>query len=787
MANDAPTMTSGPGSKVVETTLRLRADSGNAAIANQLFEQINGAVHKAFQEVEQVGGQLVTKANGWVKSAGDTMGPVWNRMVVDAKQANAKVSSGLQEVSDSYHNVASAAASKLKPIKTIATRPLHFPFLGMSGSASTDHQSAEQPERMAAGAGGKEKATSEGILSTGSHGIQFAKTLALWSAPNAKVAEERKKTFENVENAYSLVEHGSGIVSGVRKLAANVRGIPAAAAPAAAGGAEAGTAAGGLAALGDAAFVGTAAVGGLLLHDGVKLLAGKIGILGGNFDTLTGTVMDWYGSVKRSAELEKQITGLEEAHKAYREQMRERQETPRASFEGRERIDDSRAYQKDLARLDPLAEHFEKRFSDADKAGTPRELEQLQRANARDDERLVKDTYQNKFREKQEEMHQAIQQANSTLQANLKNPTRRAVTFLGQPTVHDNRIDAEGQKKIDEQEAEQVSEGFWHGLGTPYRKVAGWFGYGKEDDTKNPDGTQKPLAGYERGSKSAYEKKSVDTTVPDATPQSVDLQPQLSQQEHSLKLANQLRDIARERTTELQNQLQTMSQQVVAAQQQKAAAQQQLKAEQERTMSQKANMSMLTTGQQSSAANILKKFNETKHLSRADALTLQKLGITQGAIGREINKTLAQGLDPELAKQFKAAGGEEDLDKAQQRLTETTSDLADAQAQAKETLQQFREALAQSKDAAATATSAQEAVESTRAKIGGYQDPTGGRGEQGIVEHKEASQQVKVAVEGARHEVVAAIHEMGDTITSVLGDVRAELRGAAQRIKEAQT
>src|SRR5580704_2590102 len=537
---------------------------------------------------------------------------------------------------------------------------------------------------------------------------------------------------------------------------------------------------GGVAGLGSAAIIGGAVVAGTVAVEGAAAVGRWVGLLGEKYELLTGTVIDWYGSVKRSAELEKQITGLEEAHKAYKEQMKERQEQTRSYYEGRDRIDESKQIQQQAARLGPLAEHFEKRLGDVDKVRTPRDLEQLQHASARDDQQFVKQNYDKTFQEKQQKLHQAVDQANATLQANLKNPTRRAVTFLGQPSVHDNRIDAEGQKKIDEQEAEYVPEGFWHGLGTPFRKAAGWFG-------KSDNLADQRLAGLELR-KDVYDQKAVNPTVPDATPQAVDLQPQLSQQERALKLASQLRDVTRDRTMELQNQLQTMSQQVIAAQQQKLAAEQQVKGEQERVISQEAGLSMMTKGQQSAAATILKKFNETKHLSRDDALTLQKLGITQGAIGRGINETLAQGLDPELAKQFKAAGGEEELDKAQQRLTQSTSDLAEAQAQAKDTLQEFREALGQFKDASATTESAQEAVESTRAKMGGYQDPTGGRGEKGITEHREGvgGEKVQLAIEGARKEFVDAIHEIGDSISAVIGAVTAEARGTAQRIKQSQ-
>jgi hypothetical protein len=821
MATDAATTASGTANKVVETTLRLRADGGNSAVADQLFQQVTGAVHKAFQEVEQVGGQLVSKANGWVKSAADATGPMWNRVVEDAKQANSKVSSGLKQAADSYHKVEAAAAKTLQPLKTIATYPIRLPLVGARGT-SESHQSVGEHQESKAASGEKEKSTSEAFSATGSHAFQFAKSFALLTAPNEKIAEERKKTFEKIENAYGLVEHGVGLFGGAKKVAGKVSGVWTAAksgkqvvgaagvateatgaAPVAAEAVEgvgaveaAGAGPAGLGAGGMAAVIAGGVVAGTLAVDAFKKIANWSGLLGTHFETTTGAVIEWYQAIKRNAEVEKQITGLEEAHKAYQEQMKERQAQTRAYYEARDRIDESQAHVQEAARLEPVAGQYEKRFAEAGNAGTPRELELQQRQYAREDRQLLATTYTDRFRAKQQELHDAVNAANATQADNVAHPTRATAMFLGQPVVHDNKIDSEGQKKIDEQEAEYVPEGFWHGMG----KRARWLGsrVGLVDSEEQIQARQdaavaqqakdlkenNPLAGLEKGA-NGWEHKVSDGSVPVVTAEPVDLHPQLMQQEHALKLANELRDVARERTTQLQNQLQTMAQQVSAAQQQKALSEQQVKAEQDRLISQKANMSMLSHEQQSSAANILKKFNATKHLSRDDALTLQKLGITQGAIGKEINATLARGLDPELAKQFKTAGGEEELDKAQQRLTESTSDLADAQAQAKKTLQEFREALGQWKKAAATASSAEDAVESTRSKIGGYADPTGGRGARGIIDHTETEEQRKI--ENAGKEFAGAIREIGDSFVSSFQGAVAELRATAQRIKQGQT
>ncbi len=58
-----------------------------------------------------------------------------------------------------------------------------------------------------------------------------------------------------------------------------------------------------------AGFGAVAVAGGVALHDGFKLLLNKVGFLGGNFDTLSGTVMEWNESTKAQCRNRKEDCG----------------------------------------------------------------------------------------------------------------------------------------------------------------------------------------------------------------------------------------------------------------------------------------------------------------------------------------------------------------------------------------------------------------------------------------------------------------------------------------------
>jgi len=257
------------------------------------------------------------------------------------------------------------------------------------------------------------------------------------------------------------------------------------------------------------------------------------------------------------------------------------------------------------------------------------------------------------------------------------------------------------------------------------------------------------------------------------------------QEEKAVKLANELRDLAKDRTAELQSQLAAMDQQVRAAEHQVAAAKEQVKAERDKANADKAQLSMLSDDQQKTATNILKKLNETKHLSREDALTLQKLGVTKGKIGTEINETLSQGISPEFAKQFTEAGGEEQLDKAQQRLKDSTEDLAAAQKDALDALEDFMDAVWDFAGTADTAVAAQKKYEDTKADKEGYSRPGDLRPGERPKETQSAVKTVKDAIQASQADFAAAIKEIGDAMVTGAKSNAANLRGVATQLNGA--
>src|SRR5580704_11842194 len=95
MANDvAKTLAAaatGGGAKVVDITLKLRADPANNAVIKQLTEQVNDAVRKASQEIETVTQKLVASANRSAKSIGDAMTKAFERVAAKHTEMTAKM------------------------------------------------------------------------------------------------------------------------------------------------------------------------------------------------------------------------------------------------------------------------------------------------------------------------------------------------------------------------------------------------------------------------------------------------------------------------------------------------------------------------------------------------------------------------------------------------------------------------------------------------------------------------------------------------------------------------
>jgi hypothetical protein len=691
----------------MELKLKMVADSGNDAVLKQLTTQVHDAFDKMVKDTEHLGEKLVKKSHGWAKSIGESMSKALEKASAQVEKLEAKASSQREspktegsspESRESKHSESEPEAHP-EPAK-----PSNNPQAEASGRSQevSKEKKSEEPA-------GKEKTSRvENVLIVAEKGVSFTKHVsAAFDSEKGKL-ERAEEVVGAAKDAHELYKTGKELFDsfkGGAKTAATVANTAETATTAVGLGGTiknlGGTALaglggwGGIGAAAQIAGIGAVAVaGGVALHDGVKLLLNKVGFLGGHFDTLSGTVLEWNESTKRSAEIEKKIAETQEAHQQALEQMQRNQQNTRSVYEARARIEEAEQFKREAVGMVPTAARYAKRLaSDKQQVGTERELQKEDKAFARDDRLFAKERYAAKFDEKGRAQDSAADVASKTKQNN----EQRKSKALGP----------------------------------------------------------------------------------------VDLQEQLLQEEKAVKLANDLRNLARDRSAELQNQLQTMEQQVRAAKHQVAAAQEQVKAEQDKVNSQKAHLSMLAQGEQKSAATILKKFNQTKHLNRDDALTLQKLGITQGEIGRAINATLAKGLDPEFAKQFKAAGGEEGLDLAQQHLKDSTEDLAAAQKEAEDTFDDLMDSIWDFAGATDTAVAALKKYEGTKADKEGYSRPDDLRPGEKPKETQSAVQTVKDAIQASQADFAAAIKEIGNAMATGAKKNAADLRGVAVQLNQA--
>jgi len=679
--------------KVMEISLKLRADSGNAAVLKQLTTQVHDAFTKVVKETEQVGEKLVDKAHEWGKSMGESIRKALEKAASDAEKSARKEGPESRQ----------SAAEKQPP----AGREVQaHPEVSQPKSPPTSAEAARAPDQPEAkktetAPAKEEKSTTDKVSTLAQKSTSAAKHFGEAASTEKKPAERVAAAVEGAVESREAVKTGMELLNRVKAVATGGQsvgevGVKGMITNLAKGGLASVGGWGGVAGAAQVAGIGAVAIaGGVALHDGFKTLLNKVGFLGGNFDTLSGTVMEWHESTKRSAEIEKKIAETQEAHQQALEQMQRNQQNTRSVYEAKDRIEESQKHQKEAAGLVPVGATYARRFKavDAEHVGTERDLQKRDRNYAIDDRGFASQQYEKKLEEKGRERDEAAKAADDT------------------------------RKKNDQRKQEAAGP--------------------------------------------------------------VDLQKEVLQEEKAVKLANEMRDLAKDRTSELQSQLAAMDQQVRAAEHQVAAAREQVKAEQEKVTAHKAQLSMLSEDQQKAATTILKKFNETKHLSREDALTLQKLGITQGRIGTAINDTMAQGLDPELAKQFKAAGGEEGLEKAQQHLKESTDDLADAQNEAIESLDNFMESLQEFAAASDKAVAAQKQLEKTRSDKEGYSNPNDLQPGEKPRDTAGAVEMVKAAIEAAHADFAKAMNEVADAVVNGSKGQAADANRMAQRIKEA--
>ncbi|HET6327056.1 MAG TPA: hypothetical protein VFG04_20415 [Planctomycetaceae bacterium] len=694
--------------KVMEITLKLRADSGNSAVLKQLSEQVKDAARKAIQEAEHLGEALVKKAHGWAKDMGEAITKSLEKAAEQREKAEQEAKLGS----------ASASAEKAPAGKEIPAHPETEPAKTAATPKETSHApeptSEKKPEE-------KKDEKKESIFEKLGTALEKGKSAhdhfkEAKSADNDAV-KRVVEGFAGATDAKESIKAGVEVFNRLKDVA--TAGKPIAEVGFKGMAANLGNAAvagvggwGTIAGAAQVAGIGAVAVaGGVALHDGFKLLLNKVGFLGGNFDTLSGTVMEWNESTKRSAEIEKKIAETQEAHQKQLEQIQRNEQNVRSVYEAKDRIEESQKFQHEAAEMVPMGARYAQRINavDPNNVGSASELHERDQNFARDDRTFAQDTYAQKLLQKQKEQAEAADTAQRTREHNTK--------------LRQNQ----------------------GGVANPQKEGEGGI---------------------------------IATTV--------SLQEQLLQEEKSLKLANEMRTMTRERTIELGNQLAVMEQQVRAAEHQKAAAQEQAKAEKERELSDKARMSMLSKGDQQAATGIFKKLAHGQRIDRKDAIFLQEHGLTSGAIQHKVNDRMAEDLDPEFVKWRKAAGGEEALDNAQQHLAESTRELAQAQKDAKKTLHDYMKVLQDFAHTSDTAAAAHEKVETTKSDKEGYSNPYALR--PGEKPHQTASavEMVKAAIQTANADFAKALKEIADAVVNGAKRQAAEASRNAQRAKETQ-
>jgi hypothetical protein len=149
---------------------------------------------------------------------------------------------------------------------------------------------------------------------------------------------------------------------------------------------------------------------------------------------------------------------------------------------------------------------------------------------------------------------------------------------------------------------------------------------------------------------------------------------------------------------------------------------------------------------------------------------------------------LAAGLDPTLAKEFQAAGGNEDLDKAKQLELDIMKGLALARKQETDTSLALTAAMKDLAAWSAKVVRGTGAVEKTKSQIGGFPDPNlPPAGEPGG-NPAPAGQGVKVDVgkvaKSGEH-VADALMQLVDAVLARDAHAADAIREAAQRLKGA--
>jgi hypothetical protein len=358
---------------VVDITLRLRADPANSAVVKQLSEQVSGATRKALQDAEDIGQKLVSKANGWAKSIRESM------------------SKGLEQLPAGHGSGSGSVTTRLEQ----ATAARSDTTASARGNDKAD--------------GKKERPGAKEHIEAASHLISLLQRLNGATGGDDEATKQWNEKLEAAKNVLEGLGDAVALLAYLKEAASSAKAGLAGVDAAAAGGllrfghgglgkigGGAGLVITGESAATAALIAGTA----LAIHDGLKLVLNYTGILGKNLGTMTGAVWGWYESIVKNAELEKQITNIQETRQDQREQLNKQQEATRAHYEARERIDEARKPLHDIANLRATGAFYKDHFSklgEVDAKTTKGSVELEQHARSAAQRNLEREAYVRKF------------------------------------------------------------------------------------------------------------------------------------------------------------------------------------------------------------------------------------------------------------------------------------------------------------------------------------------------------------------------------------------------------
>ncbi len=214
---------SGGDGRVVEVTLRLRADSGNGAVVKQLTQQVNDAARKVYEDIEAVTQKLIAAANESAKSIGDAMSKACERMASDYEESSSKIEAGSKRVAEAHKQRAADAERDAK----------HQARIESSLTKQTEQGAIQSMDRVEEHRRKQEELLKRGLQQFGevaSHVSGLLEDLALATSTSKEAAEKLADSFEKFEHIFGIFERGLKVFTGINEALATMKELAAAAA-----------------------------------------------------------------------------------------------------------------------------------------------------------------------------------------------------------------------------------------------------------------------------------------------------------------------------------------------------------------------------------------------------------------------------------------------------------------------------------------------------------------------------------------------------------------------------